>query len=274
MLSRKLIPKSIELGCLQCKKLFFVPYRLRHRLFCSNSCRGLYQSETSHTVNPFYLKKFVSERKGKSNEQLFGKERALEISMNIRESKLGEKNPMWKGELKKKKIRLSEDELVQSRKRQGEKMREVWKRPGFKERVFTVDSNEKRRVSHLRALSEGKYANKKDTDLERAIEKELINAGLELNKDYFKQVRAPKGNERYVVDFHLPYFGSLVIEGFGCWYHKCKQCGYSGMRDVDKRKLEILTNTGYNVLVVWGHQVKNGTFLDLDQLLSKSLITH
>jgi G:T-mismatch repair DNA endonuclease (very short patch repair protein) len=126
--------------------------------------------------------------------------------------------------------------------------------PELKARVFNAENNEKRRVSHIKALRDGKYATKRDTNIERAIEQKLKNDGLVLGTDYFKQVALPANAPQFVVDFYIPK-QKLVIEGYGCFWHKCTKCGYTGPRSVDEKRREVLAGEGLSLKIVWGHEI-------------------
>jgi G:T-mismatch repair DNA endonuclease (very short patch repair protein) len=109
-------------------------------------------------------------------------------------------------------------------------------------------------MSHIKALRDGKYATKRDTNIERTIEQQLRNDGLVLGRDYFKQVPLPAGAPRFVVDFFIPT-QNLVIEGYGCFWHKCTACGYDGPRSIDEKRKEVLLGEGLSLHIVWGHEL-------------------
>ncbi len=227
-------------------------------------------------------------RRGKTYEELYGPVRAAQVKRALAASKTGEQNPAKRADVRAKigltakgrpswlrglsketDVRVKSISLArkgkkvgaaayiseESKARRREKTRATWaSRPELKERVFSSTNNEKRRISHLRALHEGKYANKKDTNIEKAIEAQLQDMGLELGTDYFKQVRLPEQDPQFVADFFLPT-QRLVIEGYGCFWHKCVACGYGGPRAVDERRRTVLESQGLRLQIVWGHEI-------------------
>lgn len=62
---------------------------------------------------------------------------------------------------------------------------------------------------------------------------------------------------RYCVDFLVE--GWLVVEANGCWWHRCKECGYKDeirKRFRDSRRYRSLRSRGYEVVVIWEHDLK------------------
>lgn len=62
----------------------------------------------------------------------------------------------------------------------------------------------------------------------------------------------------FVVDFFIPSTRQ-VIEVNGCYWHSCPQCGLqgpTGATERDARKAHWLENHGYNVLVIWEHELR------------------
>lgn len=227
-------------------------------------------------------------RKGKTYIELYGAERATRVKKALAISKIGEQNPAKRSEVRAKigiaakgrsswlnglskeiDARVMEMSRARAGKRVGAavyiseeskarrraKTSATWvNHPELKERVFNKENNEKRRMSHIKALHEGRYSSKKDTNIERAIEARLQGAGLILGLDYFKQVPLPAHAPLYVVDFFIPA-QHRVIEGYGCFWHKCPACGYDGPRSVDERRRRVLEGEGLVLEVVWGHEI-------------------
>lgn len=227
-------------------------------------------------------------RRGKSYEQLYGAERARQVRQKLADSKSGGRNPAKRPEVRAKiglaakgrpswlrgltkesdarvmaisevrrgkKVGAAAFISESSKLKRREKTKATWAaKPELKARVFNVENNEKRRISHIRALHEGKYANRKDTNIEREIEARLQAEGLIMGKDYFKQVPLPEGAPQFVADFFIPS-EKLVIEGYGCFWHKCSACGYGGPRTVDERRRIVLESAGLSLTIVWGHEL-------------------
>jgi very-short-patch-repair endonuclease len=62
---------------------------------------------------------------------------------------------------------------------------------------------------------------------------------------------------QYTVDFLVQ--GWLVVEVNGCWWHRCKQCGLKDdvrARFRDQRRYRSLRSRGYEVAVVWEHDLQ------------------
>ena len=59
----------------------------------------------------------------------------------------------------------------------------------------------------------------------------------------------------YTVDFLID---DLVVEFHGCWWHRCKRCGFrdNGVRASDMRRRKFLESKGYAVDIIWEHELK------------------
>ena len=69
--------------------------------------------------------------------------------------------------------------------------------------------------------------------------------------------------DRVVVDF-LDESTNTVYEMFGCYYHGCKACGFNNdwqqkQRYKDGFRKRLLRSLGYNVVIVWEHELKEMT---------------
>lgn len=286
---------TIELTCDYCGKKWVVKYGLRKRRFCSNKCRGKAQYEEQKDTNSFYNNN-ISWIRGKTFEEVYGEEKAMNLKENLRSSKLGDKNPSKRKDVKDKisatfkkkrengwvsplkgrthteeqnketsrttKIAMNRPEVREKIKNAnvGEKLKKWHSIPENKRKFLEIFNNsetrEKMRKSHVLALSSGKYKNKKDTGIEKFVESILIENGFVENKDYFKQVPFPEDKPRYALDFYLPVY-RLNIEAMGCWWHKCEECGYGPKRERDKKRVDFITKRGINVYNIWEHQMKN-----------------
>ena len=142
----------------------------------------------------------------------------------------------------------------EARKRKSEKMKVQHKLYPDKFKNNDPVVNEKKRQSHLKALAAGKYKKKKESCLEIRIEEMFKELGFLVNKDYFKQVRLPKKKPRYVVDFYFPKL-SLVVEAYGCWWHRCPHCSNGEGRPQDRDRIDVLIDSGYDLWRIWGHQI-------------------
>ena len=103
--------------------------------------------------------------------------------------------------------------------------------------------------ANLRMRGEGRFRSR-ETKPEKQIEKLLSDADIE----YVKQFRIFK----YSVDFYLPAW-NLVIEVNGCWWHRCKECGFKDdvrARFKDARRARSIRSRGYELVVVWEHELE------------------
>ena len=179
--------------------------------------------------------------KGKTHIEMFGKERAEEIRKILSESKMGDKNPAKRKEVKDKISstfkKKADNGWVNSAKgthygapriqQMRETTKKLWEDSEFRTKMNSIqpqksskmikwhkdnkekiiqnlnkpETKEKMRVSHIKAMADGKYSNKKDTDIERFIEALLIKNGWVENIHYFKQYPFPKDKPRYLLDF-------------------------------------------------------------------------
>jgi len=69
------------------------------------------------------------------------------------------------------------------------------------------------------------------------------------------------GNNKIVIDTFNPDFINCngqkkIIELFGCYWHKCQQCGFGNGKKVDNRKLKVYKKYGYKTLIIWEHELK------------------
>ncbi len=49
-----------------------------------------------------------------------------------------------------------------------------------------------------------------------------------------------------------------IIEFFGCFWHKCRECGFDGPLENDTKRLDYYAANGYETLVIWGHELEKG----------------
>lgn len=103
----------------------------------------------------------------------------------------------------------------------------------------------------------------RDTSIEVKLRKALFARGLRYRKNVTGMVGKP--------DIVLPKYKTVIFI-HGCFWHRHKDCKYATMpktrkdfweekfnRNIlrDKRQVEELINTGWNVLVVWECELKN-----------------
>ncbi len=102
----------------------------------------------------------------------------------------------------------------------------------------------------------------KNTSIEIKMQNELLKRKVlfEKHKSLLK---------RYVVDLFIK--PNIVIECDGCFYHSCKQCGftkyYQNMPARDTRKTSDLIQNGFRVYRFWGHEINSSPELCLNKVL-------
>lgn len=139
-----------------------------------------------------------------------------------RESKIGEKNPMFGKKLTQKQI---DDLKVYSKSPESRQKKREWS-----------IANPNRKF--------------KETSIEIKVETELKRRGIV----YEKQVPLCK---IAIVDFYLPGY-RMVIQCDGCYWHNCPTCKRSdikGATEKDKRQDLVLTFNGFNVYRFWEHEI-------------------
>jgi G:T-mismatch repair DNA endonuclease (very short patch repair protein) len=60
------------------------------------------------------------------------------------------------------------------------------------------------------------------------------------------------------VDFYVPS-RNLIIEVYGCYWHQCDNCGHPdlGKREQDRKRQYFLRSKGYNLYMLWEHDMKD-----------------
>ena len=81
------------------------------------------------------------------------------------------------------------------------------------------------------------------------------------------------GNGKIILDGFCPDFINTngqkkIIEHFGCYWHKCLECGFAKrkLRPKDVGRLKTYKKYGYKTLIIWEHELK-----DLDKVKEKIL---
>lgn len=144
----------------------------------------------------------------------------------------------------------------------------------------TVESIEKNRIAHLgihpkhetieklrkaiiQAYRDGKYSiypNKPETLIDNHIH--------EVNPIEYKYT----GDGSFWIEDVNPDFVNIngqkkCIEHFGCWFHGCKQCypngGIHNIRDDSEERIAKYKQYGWDCLVIWEHDIKNGKYKEL-----------
>jgi G:T-mismatch repair DNA endonuclease (very short patch repair protein) len=98
-----------------------------------------------------------------------------------------------------------------------------------------------------------------------SIEEKIKEALNELGIDFIPQYKI----DSYKVDFYLPFF-HCVLEVYGCAWHACKACAIDfpliddavKVRERDELREYYLRYHGYEVLVMWEHDVRKKDFVE------------
>ena len=69
------------------------------------------------------------------------------------------------------------------------------------------------------------------------------------------------GDGKSIVGGFIPDFvnkdNTKIIELFGCYWHKCKECGFGNGRPIDIGRLKEYHKAGYKTLIIWEHELKD-----------------
>lgn len=95
----------------------------------------------------------------------------------------------------------------------------------------------------------------KQTGIEATVEQWLRAAAVEFESEY--------PISRTHVDFYLPA-SRTVVEINGCYWHSCPSCSKGKVltstelkrRRQDGRRYTFLRNAGYNLVLVWEHEIE------------------
>lgn len=123
-------------------------------------------------------------------------------------------------------------------------------------KTHTDDTKDKIRQARVNQIIPSK-----ETRIERSVEQELLNRGIE----YQKQVPLCK---YAVVDFYLPQ-AKKVIQCDGCYWHGCPLHSKTEKYKTDKesRQNAILTSSGYTVYRFWEHDINEDVAKCIDQIM-------
>jgi len=121
--------------------------------------------------------------------------------------------------------------------------------PGCKCRRHDPEVLAIHREQNLARRAAGVYRSR-ETVPEKQMEKMFRDADVA----YVKQFRIFK----YSVDFYLPEH-NIVVEVNGCWWHRCKRCGFKDdarARFRDGRRWRSIRSRGFELVVVWEHELE------------------
>lgn len=104
----------------------------------------------------------------------------------------------------------------------------------------------------------------KQTGIEATVERWLKDAGADFRSEH--------PISRVHVDFYLPAT-KTVIEVCGCYWHGCAKCAKERTatqmkaRRKDGRRYTFLKNAGYNLVLVWEHEIEGSPDLARKKVL-------
>jgi len=114
------------------------------------------------------------------------------------------------------------------------------------------DEEKRKRIAEASIKAVNKRPNKS--------EEKLKNILSELFPNDYEYV----GNGKVIIEGYCPDFINTngkkkIIELFGCYWHKCKECGYGNEKLTarDRKRIKIYRKYGYESLIIWGHELEN-----------------
>jgi very-short-patch-repair endonuclease len=128
---------------------------------------------------------------------------------------------------------------------------------------WSFHTNQKEVELHKQRIKEARLKQvipEQNTSIERFIHSVLTKANIEF------QAHVPI--YPYQVDVLIR--PSLVIEGKGCYWHGCKECGYYSeeITKYDQKRERYLTSLGYKVLSIWEHEIRNNPEIVKNKILA------
>lgn len=129
-----------------------------------------------------------------------------------------------------------------------------WKDEKFKEHFKKLWENVEFKEKAIKARLQGKKISP------NIPEKTLIKLLKNILPNQYKFI----GDGKLIIGGYCPDFINTngqkkIIEHFGCYWHKCKQCGFGKgkLRPKDAGRLKEYNKLGYQTLIVWEHELKN-----------------
>lgn len=180
-----------------------------------------------------------SNKKGKSFEEMYGKERAEQIKKQRINKILGTKqNEDWKRNRSKALKGKTYEEIYGIEKAKELKLKRAKAMIGFK---HTLESKMKIKEKRKKQIFP-----KKNTKIEEKIEYFLKC----LNKEFYIHYYISEIEHGYQCDFYIPSI-NLVIECDGDYWHD-----YPNGREIDHIRTKELQLKGFKVVRLWEHDIK------------------
>jgi very-short-patch-repair endonuclease len=144
---------------------------------------------------------------------------------------------------------------VRDRAKLGATMREVWNRPGMREKIVAAQTEASNRPEVKRARHEGQKRTARANYYTSEAERWLGDL-LDIPKAH-RQFWVEGAGE---IDLADPVH-KVGIEVQGCYYHGCLVCGFTkpgnkGQRERDAAKASKLLELGWVLVTVWTHEIK------------------
>jgi very-short-patch-repair endonuclease len=196
-------------------------------------------------------KNYKSPFKGMTNEGIYGQEKSKIISEKIRFSKLGDKNPTKREDIRNK-MRISHIGLIFTKSHRDNISRSLkGKNKGEKNGMFGKPSWNLGKKSSLETRNKLKIHRSnqifpvKDTLIEVKIREFLDSLKIEYFQHKYMNI-----SHAYQCDFFIPSM-NLVIECDGDYWHK-----YPTGNDIDHIRTSELIEKGFKVLRLWEFEIK------------------
>lgn len=174
--------------------------------------------------------------KGKTYEQIFGKEKAMEIKRNISDASKGK--IISEENKKKMSLRLNGKTWEQLYgKEKAEKMKRKLSIVNQNRSEETINKIKKARAKQILPI--------KDTTIEVKIQNFLKKLGREFFTHQYMNIE-----HGYQCDIYIPSI-NLVIECDGDYWHK-----YPTGREIDHIRTSELIKKGFKVLRLWEHEIR------------------
>lgn len=221
---------------------------------------------------------YVNGHNARNNNPMSGKTHSEKAKQNISQKR-------------KEKFASGEYTFIDSGK-WSERQKEVWSRPGYKEKMKEVRTKSgwhkklsnkmsgenhpfygKSRPDHSKLMKtpemmEKIFAKRSMTDIEQV----MVTMLEQLNISYHSQFFITHEDNTYAYDFKLNKF-PILIEVDGDYWHGGPKANkhvpfVNEIKDKDMVKNEIASKHGYTVLRFWGSDVKERPFWVIQQILS------
>jgi very-short-patch-repair endonuclease len=232
-------------------------------------------------------RKFSEETLQKRSKKLKGRVIAEETRQKISETKRGAKQSEETKQKRRETMQQVRD-TPEYRAKLSEGVKKAYENPEFREKQREMSTSPERsakfqegRAKHIFTDEEREVKRKqmlerweKDdgTMLEKvrinqpsaAIASQLANpSSLEIQVKGLLDVLGIHYEQQkpigiYTADFFLPD-RNLILEIYGCYWHACPACGYEYPKKngYDKRREAYIRACGYNVFILWEHDLKN-----------------